>query len=298
MKTKLQQLLKLIPASIFGIGAFFFLTACGTTGKFVYPTNDASLVKITDSPAAHKKVAVAPFDDMRGDSNQAGTYFLYLIPLSPGGYGTYERPDAARMFNTIAAFEFTPAEDLAKAAAYSLRKSNLFADAFFTYGGEKDKADFLLKGRIYSTTYNGFMITYGLSIEGPLLWLFGLPAGNSHNELDLELTLTDAQTGRSVWSKRSKLETSVVQGLYYNFGHDVRGYSKLMQDIMNDSINDIHKKIRSGEITITSGSRSSESTPNDNDVATQLKNLKSLKDAGLINEEEFESKRKILMNKL
>jgi len=68
----------------------------------------------------------------------------------PFGWGEYERPDADRMFNWIAEFDFDASEDLAKAAAYSLRKSRLFEDAFFTFGGDKENADYLLEGEMIS----------------------------------------------------------------------------------------------------------------------------------------------------
>ena len=66
----------------------------------------------------------------------------------PFGWVDYNRPDAARTFLTVNEFAFTPSEDLPKAAALSLRRSNLFSDAYFTFGGEKDKADFVLCGAI------------------------------------------------------------------------------------------------------------------------------------------------------
>ena len=119
----------------------------------------------------------------------------------PFGWGEYDRPDAARMFNTINEFEFNPAEDLAKAAATSLKKSGLFQDAFFTFGGEKDKAQLSLDGEIQSTEYTGSLWTYGLSVFGPDLWLIGLPAGRSHNRLTLCLRLRDVQSGQVVWEK-------------------------------------------------------------------------------------------------
>ncbi|MCK5595677.1 hypothetical protein KAI19_05810, partial [bacterium] len=107
MKTKLITILL----------ALSVLSGCGTTAKFIYPAKGRNLIRFPDGPAYQKKVAVVPFEDMRGDKNQYGTYFLYLIPLMPFGYMEYERPDAARMFNTIAEFDFDMSEDLAKAAA-------------------------------------------------------------------------------------------------------------------------------------------------------------------------------------
>lgn len=221
------------------------LTAgCGTTAKFVYPANNSTLIQLSVSPATDKKVAVPPFDDQRSDSNQSGTMFLYLIPLMPFGWVDYERPDAARAFLSVAAFDFTPSEDLPKAAAYSLRRSGLFSDAFFTFGGEKDKADYILEGQLLSSRYTGSMWTYGLSLFGPDLWFIGFPAGRSHNYLTLALQFKEAKTRKIMWEKSYALEESTTQGLYYNWGHDVRGYAYLMQQVMNDAVTGISSAMR------------------------------------------------------
>jgi|APCry1669188910_1035180.scaffolds.fasta_scaffold38844_1 hypothetical protein len=217
---------------------------CGTTAKFVYPANNANLIQVAASPVTDKKVAVPIFDDQRSDSNQAGTMALYVIPLMPFGWVDYDRPDAARTFLSIQSFDFTPSEDLPKAAAYSLRRSGLFADAFFTFGGEREKADYVLEGQIISSRYTGTMWTYGLSLLGPNLWFIGLPAGRSHNYLSLALQFKDAKTNKIVWEKTYALENTVTQGLYYNMGHDVRNYAYLMQQIMNDAITGIAKAMR------------------------------------------------------
>lgn len=213
------------------------LTGCGTTAKFTYPADASQLLKTSATNATRDQdVSVPPFEDLRGNKNQFGTVFLYLIPLSPMGFMRYERPDAARTFNTVQEFDFDAQEDLAKAAAYSLRESNVFNNAFFTFGGRKNESDLILKGQILSTTYKGQTWSYGLSIFGPMLWFIGLPAGTSENDLELGLTLRDRDTDQVIWEHEYKLDRKIVQGLYYRFGHDTRGYAYLMQDIMNKAI--------------------------------------------------------------
>jgi hypothetical protein len=223
-------------APFVALAVAFVAAGCGTTAKFVYPANNTALVRIAESPATGKKVAVPPFDDQRGDANQAGTMFLYMVPLMPFGWVDYDRPDAGRMFLSIVEFEFTPSEDLSKAAAYSLRRSGLFADAFFTFGGERDKADFVLEGQVQSTRYKGSIWSYGTSVFCPLLWFVGLPAGQSDNRLTLALQLRDARTRSIVWEKDYDLDRTITQGLYYKMGHDIRGYAYLMQQVMNDAV--------------------------------------------------------------
>ncbi|MGN0860823.1 MAG: hypothetical protein ACI4P3_02880, partial [Candidatus Spyradosoma sp.] len=189
------------------------------------------------------KVAVVPFDDFRDERN-SNKAMMYLIPLWPFGYIDYERVDAAAGYLTLGQYICTPSEDLPKATATSLRRSGLFSDAFFTMGGEKDRADLILTGEIFSMKYSGTMYSYGLSIFGPYLWVFGAPAGKSHNMIDFSLHLKN-HSGEEVWSWNSyKRKHSITQGLYYNLGKDCIGFSRLYQEAMNAALRDLEKTIR------------------------------------------------------
>jgi hypothetical protein len=226
------------------------LTGCGTTAKFTYPADASQLLKTSATNATRDQdVSVPPFEDLRGNKNQFGTFFLYMVPLSPMGFMQYERPDAARTFNTVQEFDFDATEDLAKAAAYSLRKSGVFNDAFFTFGGRKSDSDLVLEGKILSTTYTGQVWSYGLSVFGPMLWFIGLPAGTSENDLELALALRDRDSDTVIWEDEYDLDRKIVQGLYYRFGHDTRGYAYLMQDLMNKAIRDMRQSVNQKALT-------------------------------------------------
>lgn len=220
----------------------FGLSGCGTTAKFVYPAQMDNLAQISSSPVTEKSLAVLPFDDYRSDENSA-MFGMYLIPLMPFGWGTYDRPDAATMFLSITAYDITPSEDLAKAAAVSFRHSNLFKDVFFTFGGEKNNADFILKGRLKVMRYRGKVFSYGLSIEGPLLWFLGAPAGTSENQLALELILCN-KDGKVLWEWSMDKEDWMVQWLYARMGYDCKLFTTIYQDGMNDAVNSLAKKMR------------------------------------------------------
>lgn len=230
------------PILLLGIAAL--CTGCGTTAKFVYPADPTKLAHLSEKPRYDKEVAVLPFEELRGDKNSSGTIWLYVIPLMPCGWCEYQRPDAARMFMSISEFDFNPHEDLAKAAVTSLQQSGLFKDAYFTYGGEKANADLLFTGQIQSTTYKGVIYSYCLSVEGPLLWLIGLPAGSSQDDLSLKFELKDAKTNEKLWEHTYSGEKKIIQGLYYRFGYDVMGYSELMENIMNDAVVDMDKSLQ------------------------------------------------------
>jgi hypothetical protein len=167
---------------------------------------------------------------------------LYLIPLVPFGFVSYERPEAARMFNTIGKYEFEVDEDLAKAAVRSLEQSGLFKRVYFTFGGDTREADYLFEGIARRTHYDGKMITYGLSLYGPLLWLLGLPAGISGNDVELSFRLLDHDLNE-VWSYSSEGRESITQGLYYNYGNDVLGFATLMEQAMNGALRDLSQHL-------------------------------------------------------
>ncbi len=228
--------------AVFSVLTAIAITGCGTTGKFIYPAQMSTLVQIDSAPVVNKKLAILPYDDYRSDKNSC-LFPMYLIPLMPFGWGTYDRPDAANTFLSLASYDINPSEDLAKATAVSFRHSNLFKDTFFTMGGEKDNADFVLRGRIKIMKYHGKMFTYGLSIYGPIFWVFGAPAGMSENILMLELTLSN-RAGEIIWDWSMNKEEWMVQWLYARMGYDCRMFTSMYQAGMNDAVNSLARKIR------------------------------------------------------
>jgi hypothetical protein len=229
-------------AKLFVLSCLSLIFGCGTTGKFVYPDKMTSLVKISSESMVKKSVAVVPFDDYRSTDNSC-CYPLYLIPLMPFGWADYERPEAASMYLSIWEYDATPSEDLAKATALSLRRSNIFNDAFFTMGGEKQNADFLLTGEIKTFKYEGKMWSYGLSTCCPVLWLLGAPSGTSENKLEIDLQLKN-KNGKVLWDWSISKEDWIVQWHYARAGHDCKMFSRLYQEAMNEAMKDLAEKIQ------------------------------------------------------
>lgn len=225
------------------LGAVIGITGCGTTGKFIYPANMSTLYKSGADVAVQKKVAVVPFDDYRADEN-SNFFPAYLVPLFPYGWADYERPDAAAMFASIAKYDVTPAEDLAKATATSLRRSGLFTDAFFTMGGEKDRADFVVSGRIKVMRHSGKMLTYGLSVFGPLLWYVGAPAAKCDNVIALELEMRNKE-GKIVWECTIDRQDALWIWLYHRMGWDCKAFASMYQDAMNAALVNLSARINS-----------------------------------------------------
>ncbi len=219
------------------------LTGCGTTTKFVYPSNMRNLKQVKESKFTNKTVAVLPFDDMRGNKNNSAARYLTLIPLYPYGWVTYDRPEAAQNFLTVEKFDFNASEDLAKAAALSLRRSLMFKDAWFTFGGDKYRADYVFKGEVFSTKYDALIYSYGTSFVCFYVWLLGTPAGTSENHLAIKFSLQD-KNNKTLWSYSFDNKEKILQGLYYRSGDDLSMYVNLMEKAMNEAIADMNKKLK------------------------------------------------------
>lgn len=229
------------------LGVLLLGSGCGTTAKFVYPSDPSNLIRFSATSVFEGKVAVTPFEEYRSDKNSFSPFYLYLIPLMPFGYFSHDRPEAARTFVSIQEFDFDASEDLAKAAASSVRRSGLFDDAFFTYGGDKENADYVLEGDIISARYEGAIYSYGLSFVGTTLWLIGFPSGSSENFLTLHMRLLDRPTGETLWEFSTGKKWRRLQGLYYRFGHDVKGYVPLMEEIMNEALTDMNNTLSNSQ---------------------------------------------------
>ena len=221
--------------------ALLVVVGCNTQAKWTYPLDPTGLYRSGVS-GSRLEVAVLPFQESRPVVNRSATFLLYLIPLVPYGWVTYERPEAARMFNTIGSYEFQLDEDLAKAAVRSLDVSGLFDRVYFTFGGEAENADLVLQGVARRTQYHGKIISYGLSVWGPMLWFIGLPAGTSTNRFEITLSLTNHQR-EEVWSYTFSGDESITQGLYYNWGNDALNFAALMETGMNRALQDLASKL-------------------------------------------------------
>ena len=184
----------LLQSALVGIG--IALTAgCSSQKTWVYHANSYPPAAMNTG----KKVAVLPFEDARMNINH-NLLGLYVIPLMPYGWQELNTPEGIQMHTTTGMWlNYKPTEDFPKALAEDLRSTGLFSDAFFDY--RRESSDYAVKGKILDTKYVGRMITYGLSIYGPDLWIVGFPMAWTENNLSLELRLVDSKTDKTLFSK-------------------------------------------------------------------------------------------------
>jgi hypothetical protein len=74
--------------------------ACNTQAKWTYLLDPSKLYRSAQD-RSRLSIAVLPFREERPVVNRSATVLLYMIPLMPYGWMTYNRPEAARTFNTI-----------------------------------------------------------------------------------------------------------------------------------------------------------------------------------------------------
>jgi hypothetical protein len=143
-----------------------------------------------------RSVAVLPALDQRDDDN-SDSAALYLVPLMPWGWQDFSRPETANRHMTSTMWQFRPDEDIAKAVAAELQGSGLFREAFFTM--RPSEGELTMTVTVKRLAYDGKLISYGLSVFGPILWWI-LPAGTANNEMQLAFELKDRASGNTLWS--------------------------------------------------------------------------------------------------
>jgi hypothetical protein len=220
------------------------LATCGCASRAAFNYQLSPRVTTSDTPLP-LTVAVLPFQDLRSETN-TNALLVYLIPLMPYGFINYDRPDGANWFVFHAAYNFRPSEDLAKAAADELKQNRLFSEVFATQREHEPNVDLILSGEIYEARYDAKMISYGLSVYGPMLWFFGLPAGTTHNGLILNMTLKRASDGQVAWSHGVSGNWGATFGLYYNWAVDFDGMPLILKDGLHEGMirlaNDVQSK--------------------------------------------------------
>lgn len=219
------------------------LSACTNIAKFDYNGAPGTLAKLREPGSATKSVAVMPFMDRRGLAadravGDHGSFFLGFLPLLPYGYVEKEQPENSEDFVSLGRFHFDVQNDLATAAATSLKSSGLFSSVTkANNAAQAANADYIWRGSVSSTFYRGRMFTYTLTyFVSPLLWVVGLPSGSSTNELAVKFELVDRASGSVVWEYSYDKSDYLNHWIYARVGKDTSIYPRLMKEAMNGAL--------------------------------------------------------------
>jgi hypothetical protein len=205
---------------------------CSTQRTWVYhPNSYPSPVATTG-----KKIAVLPFEDGRTNVNH-DLAMLGLLPIIPYGWQHLDAPEGVNAHICSGIWiNFKPTEDFSKALADDLKNTGLFSDSFFSY--QREGSDYAVEGKVLSTRYDGYMITYCLGVYGVYLWFIGLPAGYTENQLSMELTLVNSSTDKPLFSKTYTATPTKDTSWIYDMKSDFN-YSEMLQQVNLEFCHDI-----------------------------------------------------------
>lgn len=234
------------------------LAGCTNVATFDYAAAPGTMARFQEAGTGVKTVAVMPFLDQRGtkyfdpaQSQEAadhpagdhGSFYLGFIPLLPKGFVVKEEPENSEDFVSLGRFHFNAPNDLAEAALLSLKASNLFAKAVRANRLEQADTDYIWRGIVTNTCYEGSMyaycVTYFLS---PAFWLLGAPSGSSSNDLWVKFELVERATGNVVWNYEYRGHDYITHWIYARIGQDTSLYPRLMKQAMNGALWDLSQK--------------------------------------------------------
>lgn len=223
-----------------------FLGGCRNPGIFSTTQDDGKreMVVLADKAIYPNNVAVTAFQDLRAEENSSGTVFWSLCPLMPYGWVDYNRPEQSSTMLTVGAYKENIISNLAYAAALSVDTSRLFTSAYSAPAIDDLKGDLVLDAEVYSTKFEGQVISYCISIAAPALWVVGCPATHFTSSIDLKLRLYHRSTDKTVWEYPIKEEESQWRWAYGTTGEDITVYSKLMRRGMNKALADLEKVLK------------------------------------------------------
>lgn len=214
-------------------------TGCSTQKAWVYHANSYP----PPTTGTGEKVVVLPYEDGRENANK-NMWGMYMVPVLPFGWQDLHAPEGASMHMTTGPWtNYKPTEDYAKAMAEDLRSTGLFADAFFDF--KKAETGYVVKGKITNTTYQGRILSYGLSVYGPFLWFIGLPAATLQNELSLELSLLDAKSNRVLLTRQYEATPYKKVTWIYALANDFQ-YPDMLAEVNKQFCEDVRVAVAGG----------------------------------------------------
>lgn len=219
--------------------SLFLLPGCSTQKSWVYAPDSFQ----QHPPISQKHAIVKPFDDLRRNEN-SNKLFLYLIPLMPYGWADFSVPEGSQgHLSTGLWLNYKPVEDYAKALASELQNARIFAETHFSYG--QNDADIVVQGKILNTDYSAKMISYGLSVYGPMLWYFGLPAGTVSNNLAIELSCIDLSANKILFTKQYSVPAYEAWVFLYDLTNDFN-YAEMLKNTYRQFMIDLKSHAANG----------------------------------------------------
>lgn len=226
------------------IAAALAVAGCKSPGIFATSFDDGrkSMVVLDASPIFPVNLAVSELKDLRGGDNTSGAVFWSFCPLMPFGWVDYSRPENAAAMMNIGNYQYDLFSELSRAAAVSFETSRLFNSAYYTANNINDRqGELVLEGEVYSTRFNGKLISYGISIASPALWVIGLPATYLSSSIEMKLRIIHRATGNVIWEQQVQAEDAGWRWAYGRSSEEIGVYCKLVRQELNKAIPALEK---------------------------------------------------------
>lgn len=208
--------------------SFFTCLGCQLTPTFStgYEYDSTQLL----SEPLDSTLAVLRFEDARPGRlyTSMGKLWMTYVPLLPYVKFPYERLEESVQVQTERSGgspgnrkgsapeleQYAYPKSFAQAIAEDLDSAGLFEDV--VYIGETGAGDhrYILEGTLKETPYRYAITSFMFGAPGVLLWLLPIPVEKATGEIDLDLKLTDRQTGNTIWTHNVHGEVSRLYSLY------------------------------------------------------------------------------------
>ena len=221
------------------------ISGCLGAREWTYPPPpEMTYLSVSANDPIPARLAVLPLEDLRGTGVRE-EYWRVAIPLVPHGVTSYDRPETVMDPEHIDELLFDPPKDFARALADEIREANIYSTVTFSEDQTPPPSDYVLRGRLHSTRWERRLTTYLLGPLGTVLWMAGLPMGETTTEVEMDLRLTPAgDPSQVLWSFAMKFRGSEIDGTYYGLGDSVQSYPVALQDALRPAIRDLADKAK------------------------------------------------------
>jgi hypothetical protein len=196
---------------------------------------------VDQAPRTTRAVIIPPFVDERSAKN-SNRVLCYVVPLCPYGWQDLEQPERATSHIHSGVWRFDPAHDLAQALADEISHARLFGSVV-TKEEQEGQRDFILRGTLVSTRYEATLVSYGLSVLGPNLWLLGLPLGSMRETLAFRLRLEDQRSGQVSLQQTYRTQQDDGWVSLYTLPDDF-SYDRMFQTLVPTILKDIERALK------------------------------------------------------
>ncbi len=237
-----------------------------------------------------------------GGASRIGIGFITFIPFVPYAH---QRFTPERYFKNAAMMDYDFKDDLAQTVIKDLTAAGIAQSVGYdSFGNAVTKNEGLprIELALKEGIWNRNFTTYGCSVMGVYLWVVGLPVSYGHADMAFEAVVR-ASDGAELGRKSFTAQLPLTESAYvaHKFPRQLpllyQQISPGFRRFVCDTLNAAPAAAVSRSVPQAPQEPQAASAP-DEGLAGRLKKLKELKDTGIITDEEYQAKRKKLVDSI